>query len=337
MKDYNELYDWLQHDIMKPAVIRNSDTVNTFIRVPYDDDFDFIFHQDNYNGQSVTSTRLSYCGIYNKLNGQIYDAQQALRGKLSMIDSTKSMIDLYQDFDKDVCSRIEEIVGDDVSNLRNPFFENDRYNHLIDDFERNYADSTVRNMFLNGEPPETIHYECSFTIDRKDNSLMLRYLKYPVASVEKAATDYWRNHQDDILLDLRKNEILRQKLCEIEADADHPLHKQRAIINALQESGAKAVNVTVQKDGRSFTFKYPADRLSRYSNSDYGTWEMSPKDRQGYEECFGRYSSFHPEDIAEITYRGKTIYETDSFDQNEDDVLTDDESEDSDEGFVMSM
>ena len=27
MKDYNELYDWLQHDIMKPAVIRNSDTV----------------------------------------------------------------------------------------------------------------------------------------------------------------------------------------------------------------------------------------------------------------------------------------------------------------------
>ena len=54
-------------------------------------------------------------------------------------------------------------------------------------------------------------------------------------------------------------------------------------------------------------------------------------------ECFGRYSSFHPEDIAEITYRGKTIYETDSLDQNEDDVLTDDESEDSDEGFVMSM
>lgn len=337
MKDYNELYDWFQHDIMTPAVIRNGDTVNTFIRVPCDDDFDFIFHQDNYNGQPVTQTRLSYCGIYNKLNGQIYDAQQALKGKLPEIDSKKSMINLYQDFDKDVCFRIEEIVGDDITNLRSPFFENDRYNQFLDDFERNYADVTVRDMFLTGEPPENIHYECGFTIDRKDNSLMLRYLKYPVASIEKAATDYWRSHQDDILLDLRKNEILRQKLSEVEADLDNPLHKQRAIMNALRESGAKTVNVTVQKDGRSFTFKYAADRLSRYSSSDYGSWEMSPQDRQGFEECFGRYSSFHPEDITEITYRGKTLYEVNSFEQTEDDVLTDDEFEGSDEGFVMSM
>lgn len=38
---------------------------------------------------------------------------------------------------------------------------------------------------------------------------MLKYLRYPTAAVEQAATDYWSNHQDDILFKLRKNEIIR--------------------------------------------------------------------------------------------------------------------------------
>ena len=117
MKDYSELYDWFLKDIIKPAVIKNGDKVDTFVRLPYDDDFDYIYHQDNYNGQALTPTGLEYCGIYNKLDGQIYDAQFSLRGKLPEIDSGKSMMNLFDDFDKEVRSYIEGIVGDDMVSI----------------------------------------------------------------------------------------------------------------------------------------------------------------------------------------------------------------------------
>ncbi len=90
MKDYSELSKWLQDDITKPAVIRNGDYVDTVIRVPYDDDFDFIFHQNSYNGEPMTvNANMAYCGIYNKLDGQLYDVKFPLKGKL---DDTTMLI-----------------------------------------------------------------------------------------------------------------------------------------------------------------------------------------------------------------------------------------------------
>lgn len=337
MKDYNDLYDWLQNDIIMPAVIRKGDKVITVIRVPYDDDFDYLFYQDNYSGQSLTHSIMTYCALYDKQNGLLYDLHPPLRGQLDAIDSDKMLINVESDLINDVRTTIERVVDNNINNLPSLYFSDDRYYQRLEDFRESYVDSAVKKMFLNNQSADDIQYNCEFSLKGSKDSLILRYLKYPQPTVEEAATEYWKDHQDDILLQLYKNGILRTKLSELEADLDNPLHKQRTIINALRDSGAKTVNVTVQKDGRSFTFKYAADRLSRYANSDYGTWEMSPKDRQGYEECFGRYSSFHPEDITEITYRGKTIYEADSLEQTEDNDLTDDESEDSDEGFVMSM
>ena len=84
-------------------------------------------------------------------------------------------------------------------------------------------------------------------------------------------------------------------------------------MDAVKDSGAKTVNVTIIKGGEEYSFKYSADRLSRYLDGRYSAWEMPPKDRDGFYERFGRYSDFTPEDITEISYRGKTLYEADSL------------------------
>ena len=337
MTDYSELYDWFLKDIMKPAVIRRSETVHLVMRVPFDDDLDFIYFQDNYNGHILTPTALSYCGIYSKLNGMAYDLKAPLKGKLEEIDSNMSIVDLFQDFDKDVCRRIEELVDNNIESLIKERFTDEHYQQRLDDFRENYAFDAVKKHFLNGDCSEDLCYQCEFTMDRKDSTVMLRYLKYPEEYVEDAASNYWRNNKDDILLGIRKIEVVCKMLREIEADTENPLHKQLAVINALKDSGAKNVTVTVEKDGQRCCFKYSSDRLCRYSNSDYGTWEMSPKDRETFESCFGRHCSFHPEDIVEITYRGKTLFEADISDCSENEVVSDDESEDSEEGFTMSM
>ncbi len=341
MKDYSELSKWLQDDITKPAVIRNGDYVDTVIRVPYDDDFDFIFHQNSYNGEPLTvNANMAYCGIYNKLDGQLYDVKFPLKGKLDDMDSAKSILDIEQQFNDDVRAFIEGVVGNDVDHLRSPSFEDAKYDNRLDDFRRNYADSIVTRMYLGGDSADDIRFQCGYYLDRSSSALMLRYLKYRDATVEEAATGYWQTHQDDMLLELRKNEILREKLRVLEANPNHPLHKQKAVMDAVKDSGAKTVNVTIIKGGEEYSFKYSADRLSRYLDGRYSAWEMPPKDRDGFYERFGRYSDFTPEDITEISYRGKTLYEADSLMPSEsaDEDFSDDmDTEDEDEGFSMSM
>lgn len=340
MKDYSELSKWLQDEITKPAVIKNGDYVDTVIRVPYDDDFDFIFHQNNYNGEPLTANaNMAYCGIYNKLDGQIYDIRYPIKGKLNGMDSTKSMQDIEQEFTDDVRSFIEDIVDNDVDNLRSPFFENEQYDNRLDDFRRNYADSIATKMFLSGDSVDDVKFQCGYYLERFSNSAMLRYMRYPSATVEEAATVYWQTHQDDILLELRKNEIIREKLRAIESNPNNSLHKRRAIMTAVKESGAKTVNVTIIKGGEEYSFKYNADNLCRYANKSYDTWDMSSKDKQGFEERFGRWSSFSTEDITSISYRGKTLYDAGTFlpDESEDLEIENDESEDDDEEFTMSM
>ena len=341
MKDYSELSKWLQDDITKPAAIRNGDYADTIIRVPYDDDFDFLFHQNSYNGEPLTvNANMAYCGIYNKLDGQLYDVKFPLKGKLDDMDSTKSMLDIEQQFNDDVRAFIEGVVGNDVDHLRSPSFEDAKYDNRLDDFRRNYADSIVTRMYLGGDSADDIRFQCGYYLDRSSSALMLRYLKYRDATVEEAATGYWQTHQDDMLLELRKNEILREKLRVLEANPNHPLHKQKAVMDAVKDSGAKTVNVTIIKGGEEYSFKYSADRLSRYMEGKYSAWDMPSKDRDGFYERFGRYSDFTPEDITEISYRGKTLYEADSLMPSEsadEDFSGDMDTEDEDEGFSMSM
>ena len=340
MKDYSELSKWLQDEITKPAVIKNGDYVDTVIRVPYDDDFDFIFHQNNYNGEPLTANaNMAYCGIYNKLDGQIYDIRYPIKGKLNEMDSTKSMQDIEQEFTDDVRSFIENIVDNNVDNLRSPFFENAQYDNRLDDFRRNYADFIATKMFLSGDSTDDVKFQCGYYLERFSNAAMLRYMRYPGATVEKAATSYWQTHQDDMLLELRKNEIIREKLRAIEANPNNPLHKRRAIMNAVNDSGAKTVNVTIIKGGEEYSFKYNADRLSRYMEGNYSKWDMAPHDREEFGRRFGTHSEFSPEDITEISYRGKTLYEADSLtpDESADEDLSDNMDDDEDEGFSMSM
>ncbi len=188
MKDYSELSKWLQDDITKPAAIRNGDYADTIIRVPYDDDFDFLFHQNSYNGEPLTvNANMAYCGIYNKLDGQLYDVKFPLKGKLDDMDSTKSMLDIEQQFNDDVRAFIEGVVGNDVDHLRSPSFEDAKYDNRLDDFRRNYADSIVTRMYLGGDSADDIRFQCGYYLDRSSSALMLRYLKYHDATVEEAA------------------------------------------------------------------------------------------------------------------------------------------------------
>lgn len=50
--------------------------------------------------------------------------------------------------------------------------------------------------------------------------------------------------------------LLKKELQSIYDNPQHILHRVKAIIDAVKESEAKTVNVTINKDNKDFTFKY---------------------------------------------------------------------------------
>lgn len=110
---------------------------------------------------------------------------------------------------------------------------------------------------------------------------------------------------------------MKKELQSIYDDPGHILHRVKAIIDAVQESGAKTVNVTINKEDKDFTFKYETRSLTFAPDSYYSTYNMKASDRREFENMFGRNADFYPKEITKITYGRNVIYDSSEFDMAE--------------------
>ena len=82
----------------------------------------------------------------------------------------------------------------------------------------------------------------------------------------------------------------------------------KAITDAVRDSGAKMVTVTVARPEGELTFKTAVDSLTGYRNY-YSSYDIPAQDRREFERLFGKYADYRAEDITRITYGRNTIYE----------------------------
>ena len=87
-----DLSQWIANDDARYAVVQENNSRETFVKIPYDEDFDFIYHQRGHRENSLSRNQaFYYCGLYNKLDGMVYDLQNPLKGSLSDLDSGKTI------------------------------------------------------------------------------------------------------------------------------------------------------------------------------------------------------------------------------------------------------
>ena len=85
-----DLSQWIENDDAKYAVVQENNSRETFVKIPYDEDFDFIYHQRVSTGKNLSRNQsFYYCGIYNKLDGKLYDLQTPLKGSLPDLPSSQ--------------------------------------------------------------------------------------------------------------------------------------------------------------------------------------------------------------------------------------------------------
>lgn len=137
------------------------------------------------------------------------------------------------------------------------------------------------------------------------------YLKSPEDYIKTTAEQYMRDNQEEFLAQFLRKDALLAEYQMLSQDSDAPVYRMRAITDALQKSGAKTVNVTVQKDGMELTFKTSAESLKGLK-SQYSTWYIAPSDRLQFRHLFGAGSDYSAEDIIRIAYGRSTLYEAPS-------------------------
>ena len=279
-----------------------------FLKVPKRDGIDYVFHQDGYESDTLSyDCAFRPTGVYMREEQKLYCPNVpacAVPGWKT--DPAVTERSLTEEFNKGVRERIE----DRVNNGRNGIPKELSDKKLIEavaSYREFCADEAAARLLMESIPVESLRFKSNYTVIDMDDNL-LDFLQDRKGFVDRFAMTYISLHKEDILAELLKIDILREKYNTILADQDNPLHRMRQISDAVRASGAATVRVTIEKDGAQATIRMSAKSLSGY-HSTYDDSYFPTDDRKTFREAFGKWASFTAKDVRAITYGKRTLYE----------------------------
>ena len=253
---------------------------------------------------------LTFCGVHDIGKKTLYltkglstiltdgQAPFAARAIPSMVDEICAKIN----------QRVEEIIANDRSNLPTQIVSSGQAKRDLQYYQDYGAKETVIcQIFANQAPDGQFHSD--YILNELPEAAFMAWLQDPEGFIETEAEQYIKINQEKFLLQFLKNDALLAEYQALIQDLNNPLHRVKAISEAIKTSGAKTVTVTVQKNGESLSFKAGTTPLRGRYNS-YSTSHIAAADRKEFERLFGHPVNYAAEDITRITYGRNTIYET---------------------------
>ena len=281
-----------------------------FIKIPQREGIDLIFHQDGYSGlRELPCINCGFkpTGLYKQDEQKLYCPNvPACAVDDWENDPTTTERSLREEF----CQGVRECIEDRVNNGRKGLPKELSDKKLIEglaSYRKCYADEAAARMFVESVPYEGLRFKSKYhTEDMGDG--FIDYLQDRNGFVDCFAAVYISQHREEILAELMRIEILQERYAAIAANSDSPLHKMKAISDAVKASGASTVRVTVEKDGAQVNIRTAAKNLIGY-HTGYDTYDATAAERKLFRDTFGKWADFTAEDVRAIAYGRKTIYE----------------------------
>ena len=252
---------------------------------------------------------LTFCGVHDLSNHTLYLTEKALT---QLADRQCPLVTrTCPSAVKDICGRINQRVEDIIANDRNnlPLQEitgETTLRHLRNYQEHGVKKDAIQRFFDDKAPDGQFH--SSFTLHGLRETDFLAYIQDPEGFIQTEAEKYIKTNQEKILLEFMENDALLAEYQALIQDTGNPIHRMKAISDAIKASGGKTVTVTVQKADRELTFRAATYSLTGH-NRYYGAYGIQASDRREFEKLFGRYTNYTVDDITRITYGRNTIYE----------------------------
>lgn len=271
---------------------------------------DYLYRMDlDRDGSISWDSLLKFCGAYDTEHQSLYLMEDSLNclahGPAPFVVTTG------QSMTEELCGRInrhvEKIIANDRSNLSCQKITDPCEVRNLQYYQEYKAREEAIEMIFNGRTPDG-QFHSTYTMEELPETTFMAWLQDPENFIQTEAEVYSKRNQEKFLLQFLKNDALWEEYQAIAQDPDNPLHRVKAIFDAIKTSGAKTVTVTVQKNGEELSFRTETTPLMGHHNS-YNTSHIAAADRREFERLFGRHASYTAEDITRITYGKKALYE----------------------------
>ena len=287
-----EFQEWLENAAVPVLVLQKGKHLGSVVKVPATPEIDYLFGCETFYGERISwSDRLEFCGLYDRQHQALHLLDDPLPNFVSGL--TEEECQDSTAFGKRIAQEVDRYVEAAISNERSRLsvreLTSERNINSYRYYKGTEAGREAASLVFSGEKPDVQFHSEYYTSLTEDT--LLSYLKSPEDYIKTTAEQYMRDNQEEFLAQFLKKDALLAEYQMLSQDSDAPVYRMRAITDALQKSGAKTVNVTVQKDGVELTFKTSAESLKGLK-SQYSTWYIAPSDRLQFRHLFGAGSDY---------------------------------------------
>ena len=299
---------------------------NRLYKIPVNEDFTMLYYKHISKDDSLGLNKdLKNVGLYYRQDCSIYNPDYYLKSmceEMPMLKAHSEKSDFAEQLTSAVRAHVEKDIDNNVNNLSITEISDEWKLREVSQFIQYTAKENARRSFLADTEVSDISYNCYCSCEKLTDSEYLQFIVDKDSLVSLKAEQYIKENKEEILAQFYENAALKNELQNLYDDFDNDLYRIKAIMKAVEQTGAKTVNVTINKDNKEFTFKYDADQLNRDPNGYYYNWGMKSQDEKDFEYFFGKNARFYPKDIMQITYCRNVIYDSNEFDMTENEEIT---------------
>lgn len=306
----DEFQQWLEAGTALFTARQGEKVDAIFLRLEKSPSVDYLYRAVMGEDNTISwDNNMTCCGVYDKEHGDLYLSKESCR--ILMDGSSPFVTEAGPSMTREISSRVNKRVENMIANDRNnlPISEVSGYQALRDLKDYQVYDAwaeAVQHVFSGREPDRQFH--SGYALDGLPEEAFIAYITDPEYFIQTEADQYIKNNQEKLLLQFLKNDARLAEYQALVQNTDDPIHRMKAITDAIKICGAKTVTVTVQKDGQELAFKTAADSLIGHRGY-YRTSDIPASDWKEFERLFGRNAGYKVEDVVKITYGRNTIYE----------------------------
>ena len=314
------LQRWLNTGSAPLTAEDRSGSLVTVLKLPKTPEIDYLYGTSARWAEGISwGSDLQFCGAYDRRGHALYLADRPLVNIAEGITAAERESDgLTRQIINRVNQRVEERIANDRRNLSISKITDSQTLRELTYYQSYYAKEDAIQRFINSQAPDG-QFHSSYNLDGLTEAAFIDWLQDPEGFISAEAESYMGSHQEVFLSDFLRNDALLTEYQALAQDTGSPIHRMKAITEAIRLCGGKMVTVTVRKDGTELTFKASASSLNGYKNS-YSPYDIPAADRREFERVFGRHASYTAEDITAIASARRTIYEAPPVQTEEQDV-----------------
>lgn len=309
-----KIIKWLEGDSREPCRIIDDKSEIHFIKNQIEENLDAIYSieiEDRYHLSSKLASNLE--GIFNRQDMTLYDYGSTMQRLLgAYLDPDNEHNAMKAELEKEVMIKENEYIR----KMETALDENKMPPRARESY-RALGATMAQNLYLTNQevrPKYYSKYMCGFFRD-----VAVRYILDKEALVADTVEERINYNRSDIEREIYTYKFAvkeMQRLCNGE---DKNMTAMRRIMNSIPNYYSN-VNVTVNLDRKSYTFKMWASSLSSHFYDGMGMDDVNHEYREGYKNTFGEDALFRPIDVTSITHGRSVLYMRDTWLQNQNNV-----------------